>query len=81
LIRKVDPLYPSLAKQASIQGTVRFTAIIAKDGSTQTLTLISGHPLLIESARQAVMQWAYKPTLLNGELVEVVTEIDVEFKL
>jgi TonB family protein len=81
LIRRVDPAYPSLAKQASIQGVVRFTAIIAKDGSVQNLTLISGHPLLIESARQAATQWVYKPTLLNGDVVEVVTEIDVSFTL
>ena len=81
LIRKVDPVYPPLAQQASIQGVVRFTAIIAKDGHVQNLTLISGHPLLIESARQAVMQWIYRPTLLNGEPVEVVTQIDVNFTL
>jgi TonB family protein len=81
LIRKVDPVYPPLAQQARIQGVVRFTAIIGKDGSIQNLTLVSGHPLLIESARQAVKQWLYKPTLLNGELVEVITQIDVEFAL
>jgi len=81
LIRKVDPVYPPLAQQARIQGVVRFTAIIGKDGSIQNLTLISGHPLLIESARQAVKQWVYKPVLLNGELVEVITTIDVEFAL
>jgi len=81
LISKVDPVYPSLAKQASIQGTVRFTAIVGKDGQVQNLTLISGQPLLIESARTAVMQWVYRPTLLNYEPVEVVTEIDVSFTL
>jgi TonB family protein len=81
LIRKVEPVYPPLARQARIQGVVRFTAIIAKDGSIQNLTLVSGHPLLIESAQQAVKQWVYKPTLLNGELVEVITQIDVEFAL
>ena len=81
LIRKVDPVYPPLAQQASIQGVVRFIVIIAKDGTIQNLTLISGHPLLIESARQAVTQWQYKPTLLNGEPVEVVTQIDVSFTL
>jgi TonB family protein len=81
LIRKVDPVYPPLAQQARIQGVVRFVAIIGKDGSMQSLTLVSGHPLLIESARQAVQQWVYKPTLLNGELVEVLTQIDVQFAL
>jgi protein TonB len=81
LIRKVTPLYPPLAKQARIQGVVRFTAIIGKDGSIQNLTLVSGHPLLVEAAKQAVSQWQYKPTLLNGEPVEVVTTIEVNFTL
>ncbi|HEY6392111.1 MAG TPA: TonB family protein [Bryobacteraceae bacterium] len=81
LIRKVDPVYPPLAEQARIQGVVRFSAIIGKDGSLQNLSLISGHPLLLESARQAVKQWVYRPTLLNGEPVEVVTTIDVDFAL
>jgi protein TonB len=81
LTKKITPTYPPLAKQARIQGTVRFTAIIGKDGSIQNLQLISGHPLLVESARQAVTQWQYKPTLLNGEPVEVVTTIDVNFTL
>jgi TonB family protein len=81
LIHRVDPVYPPLAKQARIQGTVRFTGIIGRDGSVLNLQLISGHPLLVESARQAVMQWLYKPTLLNGQLMEVVTQIDVGFSL
>jgi len=81
LIQKVDPVYPPLAQQARIQGVVRFSAIIGKDGSVQNLSLVSGHPLLLESARQAVTQWVYKPTLLDGELVEVATTIDVNFTL
>ena len=81
LIRKVDPVYPPLARQARIQGTVRFTAIIGRDGSVLNLQLVSGHPLMVEAARQAVMQWLYKPTLLNGQPVEVVTLIDVVFSL
>ena len=81
LIRRVQPVYPALAKQARIQGTVRFTAIIGKDGTIQNLQMVSGHPLLIEAARSAVSQWQYKPTLLNGEPVEVVTQIDVNFTL
>jgi protein TonB len=81
LIRKITPVYPQMAKQARIQGVVRFTAIIGKDGTIQNLQLVSGHPLLIEAARQAVSQWQYKPTLLNGEPVEVVTQIDVNFTL
>jgi len=81
LIRKVTPVYPQLAKSARIQGVVRFTAIIGKDGTIQNLQLVTGHPLLVEAARQAVSQWQYKPTLLNGEPVEVVTQIDVNFTL
>ncbi len=81
LILKVTPAYPSLAKQARIQGVVQFTAIINKDGTIQSLQLMSGHPLLIPAATDAVKQWVYKPTLLNGEPVEVITQIDVNFTL
>lgn len=81
LIRKVTPLYPPLAKQARVQGTVRFTAIIGKDGLVESLQLMDGHPLLVEAARDAVQQWQYKPTLLNGNPVEVITQIDVNFTL
>ena len=81
LVRQPKPAYPPLAKQARIQGTVRFNAVIGKDGTIQNLTLVSGHPLLIPSAQDAVRQWVYQPTTLNGEPVEVVTTIDVNFTL
>jgi protein TonB len=81
LVRQPKPAYPPLAKQARISGTVRFNAVIGKDGSIQNLTLVSGHPLLVPSAQEAVRQWQYQPTLLNGEPVEVVTTIDVNFTL
>ena len=81
LVRQPKPLYPPLAKQARIQGTVRFNAVIGRDGTIQNLTLVSGHPLLVPSAQEAVRQWVYQPTLLNGEPVEVVTTIDVNFTL
>jgi TonB family protein len=81
LIRKVDPVYPPLALQARIQGTVRFTAIISREGRIQNLQLVSGHPLLVESARQAVSQWEYRPMILNESPAEVVTQIDVNFTL
>lgn len=81
LVRRIVPVYPPLAKQARVQGTVKFSAIIGKDGTIQNLQLISGHPLLVPSATEAVKQWVYKPTLLNGEPVEVVTQIDVNFSL
>jgi len=81
LIRKVVPLYPPDAKAARIQGVVSFTATIGSDGSVTNLQLISGHPLLVPSAMQAVKQWLYKPTLLNGQPVEVITQIDVNYTL
>ncbi len=81
LENKVMPQYPPLAKQARIQGTVRLQAVISKDGTVQNLQVVSGHPLLVPAAIQAVRQWRYKPTYLNGEPVEVVTEIDVNFSL
>jgi protein TonB len=81
LVRQPKPVYPPLAKQARIQGVVRFTAIIGKDGTIQNLQLVTGHPLLVPSAQEAVKQWVYQPTLLNGEPVEVITQIDVNFTL
>lgn len=81
LVTKVAPVYPPLAKQARIQGTVRFAAVLGKDGSVVNLQLISGHPLLVAPARDAVKQWVYKPTLLDGAPVEVLTQIDVNFTL
>jgi protein TonB len=81
IVRQPKPIYPPLAKQARIQGTVRFTAIIGRDGTIQNLQLVSGHPLLVPSAQEAVKQWVYQPTLLNGEPVEVITQIDVNFTL
>lgn len=81
LIRKVVPVYPPLAAQARVQGTVKFQAVIGENGAIQNLQLVSGHPMLVASAEQAVSQWLYKPTLLNGQPVEVVTTIDVNFTL
>jgi TonB family protein len=81
LIQRVAPAYPPLAKQARIQGTVRFTAVIGTDGLVQSLQLVSGHPLLVPSATEAVKQWRYNPTLVNGAPVEVLTTIDVNFTL
>jgi periplasmic protein TonB len=81
LVRQPKPVYPPLAKQARIQGVVRLNAIISKDGTIQNLSVLSGHPLLVPAAMEAVKQWVYAPTLLNGEPVEVVTQIDVNFTL
>jgi len=81
LIRKVQPLYPPEAKRDGVQGRVRFTVIINKDGKIEHVTLVSGDPVLAQAAKEAVEQWVYKPVLLNGNPVEVVTTIDVNFTL
>ncbi|MFZ0774015.1 MAG: TonB family protein [Candidatus Sulfotelmatobacter sp.] len=81
LVRKVQPNYPPLARQARIQGTVVLHAVISKDGSIINLTLVSGHPMLAPAAIDAVKQWKYRPYLLNGEPVEVDTEVLVNFTL
>jgi periplasmic protein TonB len=81
LIHQVMPVYPEIAKTAHIQGTVILHAIISKEGSVQELQYISGPPLLMRSAMDAVRQWRYRPTLLNGEPVQVDTTISVVFTL
>ena len=81
LVNRVQPLYPPLARQTRISGTVKLHAIIGKNGAVEQLTVVSGHPLLVQSALDAVRQWRYQPTLLNGDPVEVDTEIDVIFSL
>jgi len=81
LMEKVDPVYPPLASQARIQGVVRFTVIVGGDGRVVNITLMNGHPLLVQAAQDAVKQWRYKPTLLNGQPVEVVTQVEVPFTM
>lgn len=81
LVHRVQPNYPPLAKQARIQGQVVLHAVISKDGSIENLQLVSGHPMLAPAAIEAVKQWKYKPYLLNGEPVEVDTEVLVNFTL
>jgi periplasmic protein TonB len=81
LVRQVKPTYPPLAQAMRLQGTVRFRATIAVDGRIKGLVTLGGSPPLVQSAADAVKQWRYQPTVLNGEAVEVVTEIDVSFSL
>ena len=81
LLRKVIPLYPPLAITTRTQGTVHLVGVIAKDGSIRDLQVIDGHPLLVRAALDAVKQWIYRPTSLNGEAVEVVAPIAVTFTL
>ncbi len=81
LISSQMPVYPVLAKRGRVEGTVRLTATIDKEGRVDKLETVSGHPILEQAALEAVRKWRYKPTVLNGEPVEVVTTIDVVFKL
>ena len=81
LINKVEPVYPPLARNARVQGQVVLTAIISKDGTIQDLRVLSGHPLLVQAALDAVRQWRYKPFLLSGEPVEVETTVTINFTL
>lgn len=81
LLRQVPPVYPAIAKTAHVSGTVILHAIIAKDGSIQQLEYVSGPALLMKAAMDAVHEWRYKPTMLNGDPVEVDTTISVVFTL
>lgn len=80
LVNRVDPIYPHIAAISGIQGQVKLHAIIGRDGRIQSLSAISGHPLLLHAALEAVEQWRYRPYILNGEAVEVETLITVNFK-
>jgi protein TonB len=81
LIYRVQPTYPTLARTARIQGTVELRAIVSKAGTIENLAVVSGHPMLVSSAIEAVRQWRYRPYLLNNEPIEVATEITVNFVL
>jgi len=81
LVYRVQPSYPTLARQARIQGSVQLRAIISKRGTLENLSVISGHAMLVASAIEAVKQWRYRPYLLNDQPIEVETEITVNFVL
>jgi protein TonB len=81
VLHKVQPTYPPLARTARVQGSVILAAVIGKDGTIQNLHVISGHPLLTQAALDAVRQWRYRPYILNGEPVEVDTQVTVNFTL
>jgi protein TonB len=75
------PVYPPIARQARISGAVQLAARISADGHIRDLRVVSGHPMLIAAALEAVRQWVYQPTLLNGQAVEVLTQVEVNFVL
>jgi periplasmic protein TonB len=81
LLNRIQPSYPTLAKEMRLSGPVVLSAIIAPDGTIQSLRVVSGSPILAAAAQDAVRQWRYKPTLLNGQPVEVETLITVNFVL
>jgi protein TonB len=81
LVYNVLPAYPPLARSARVQGTVVLQAIISRQGAIENLRMLSGHPMLVRSAIDAVRQWRYRPYILNGEPVEVETQITVTFSL
>jgi len=81
LIHRVQPEYPSLARQAGIQGTVLLRAVINREGRIENLQVLSGHPMLVQAALDAVRQWRYRPYYLNSEAVEVETRVTVNFTL
>jgi protein TonB len=80
-VRRVEPKYPPLARQTRLEGTVRLRAIVGTDGRVREVEMLSGHALLAQAAMDAVLQWRYRPTLLNGRPVDVETQITVVFVL
>ena len=81
VIHRVEPNYPPIAKTARVSGTVILQAVISKEGTIENLRVVSGHPLLTQSAVEAVKQWRYRPYILNGDPVEVETTVEVHFTL
>jgi protein TonB len=81
LVKKVQPNYPAEAKQRGIQGVVEFAAIIGPDGKIEDLKLVKAPLALYRESRDAVRQWEYRPTLLNGQPVSVITNLVVNFTL
>ena len=79
LIQKLEPVYPPLALQARIQGTVRFEVLVAEDGTVANATLVSGHPLLVAAAQEAIRGYRYQSTLLNGRPIPILTTVDIPF--
>lgn len=81
IINRVQPIYPPLARNARIEGVVQLHGVISRDGRIVSLRVLSGHPLLTRAALDAVSQWSYKPTYLNGQPIEVEAPIEVRFVL
>jgi periplasmic protein TonB len=81
LVRKVSPVYPELARRAHVSGAVILEAVVNEEGDIDTIKVLSGHPLLVNAAVDAVKEWKYSPTILNGEPVSIIATVTVEFHL
>ena len=81
LIHRITPVYPKIAITAHVSGTVRLVGTVSTNGTIEKLEVLSGHPLLVPAAVDAVRQWVYQPTLLGGKPVQVMAPIDVHFTL
>ena len=81
LIQSVQPVYPDVARQVGIEGTVRLKIIIAKDGRVRDLKVLSGEPVLVNASTEAVRKWRYQPMVIDGKPVSVVTTVTLEFRL
>ena len=79
LVRQVPPVYPPEARQAGVSGVVRLNVVVAKDGTVANIEVALGPPMLAQAAIDAVRQWVYRPTLLNGVPVEVSTMVEINF--
>jgi protein TonB len=80
LVYRKDPEVPTAARQLGAHGTVVLEATIGRDGKVTAVKIVSGHPLLVQAAKAAVMQWRYRPTLLDGQPVENTTQISLDFR-
>jgi len=81
LVHRVQPEYPALARSSGIQGQVLLRAVISRQGMIENLQVLAGHPMLVKAAFDAVRRWRYRPYILNGESVEVETQVTVNFVL
>ncbi len=81
LVTQTQPTYPAQARQARLEGKVAFNITIARDGSVRDIQLVSGHPMLVPAAEQAIRQWRYTPTLLDGRAIDMATRVELNFAL
>ncbi len=81
LVHRVEPIYPAIARQIRLEGTVQLRAVIGRDGTVQSAEVLSGSPVVVQAAIKAILDWRYQPTLLDGEPAAVETLITVVFRL